>query len=566
MPHGLDFDRQGGDLTGSRLGLDIGTPTVQAPPPIAVEPVRANLATDPISSFSAGDKLRFALASGLGGMGGGKNTFLSARGASIKAKAAKEEADRARDIKILETMIKGANAINGTKGFTQKLALRDTIAKQLDNINPEAANSFRELADSPSITEILSNPTKAEELGGIQNVLSLFEGTVEEKSALKESIIEQNRAPIHDKILKLQSEFPDEIQLDINKDGVTTSAEAGVWVKRHHENKKIPEHLKLTPTEMEIFQFDEFEDDLASAFGVRTRAAITGAQEKGLIEVTNAQGELAFATEEQVRSDPTLKPVAKKPLVQFGGEKKSEALFQSLVKRRDVLTEQASNARTQKTVALQMRQTAERVATGVGAETLVDLKSLGGTLARVMGSEQLAKKIQDTGDAEVLRSLNARAVTAIIREEKQGQVSNAERATWTKSLPGLATSKGGNIAMSHMMDAQATSKIEEAAFIDAVTNQVANGSRGSDIGASQAFTAYVNDLPRTKGAGDEIRHIDDNQNLWRYYLQGQPSKWLFPGGDFTLKEVEAVAAQNGLTAREFLSIADRKGTLRGVIQ
>ena len=557
MADGLEFNGQGGALTGS--GLDLGAGPTAAPKAVDIR-------ADPISDFGTLDKLKFLLAGSLGGLGGGRNTFLASRDAKIKSNLAKEEAASKRDIKILETMIKGATVINGTKGISQKLALRESLAKQLDKIDPEAANSFREIADSPSLTEIISNPAQAEALGGLQKVLALFDGTADEKSELKVSLIEQNRPSIHSKILQLQNEFPDEIKLDINKDGVTTSAEAGVWAKNHIENKKIPEHLKLTLAEVEIFQFDEFEEDLASAFGVRTREAITGAQEKGLIRAVNSKKEVVFATEEQLRSDPTLKPEPKAPLVQFGSNKKSEALFDSLVKRRDVLTEQASNARTQKTLAKQMLQTAERVATGVGTESLTDLKSFGATVARLMGSDALANQIQDTGDEEVLRSLNARAVSTLIRNEKQGQVSNAERATFQKSLPGLATSRSGNIAMSHMIDAQATSKIEEASFIESVTNLVANGSRTSDIGANKAFNDYINELPRTKGEGSDIRHIDDNQSLWRYYLEGKPSKWLFPGGEFTMEQINAVAKQNNLTAREFLAIADRKGTLRGVIQ
>jgi len=556
VANGLDLRRNGGELTGGGLGLGLDStePAV---------PKRTDLLSAPISDFSGKDKLRFLLASTLGGA-----NFLGRRDATIKANTAQEEAKRKQDIKILETMIKGASAINGTKGFTQKLALRDSLAKQLDRIDPEAANSFRELADSPSVTEIVSTPALAEQFGGMQRVLSAFEGSDDEKSALKSDIVEQNRAGINDKILRLQSEFPTEVNLDLNDDGVATSAEAGVWVKRHHESKKIPDSLKLTPTEMEVFQFDEFEEDLASMFGVRTRKAITGAQEKGLIRATNKAGELVFATEEQLRSDPTLKPEPKAALIkqQFGGQKKDEALFNSLVERRDVLIEQASNASTQKNLAQQMRATAERVATGTGTETITDLKSFGGTVARLLVSDALGKKIQDTDKEEVLRSLNAQGVSALIRNEKQGQVSNAERATFQKSLPGLGTSQSGNIAMSHIIEAQATSKIEEAAFIDSVTNQVANGGRDSDIGANKAFSDYVNEIPRTKGDGENIRLVDDNQSLWRYYLNGRPSKWLFPGGEMTMKDIQAVAQQNNLTVREFLAIADRKGTIRGVIQ
>lgn len=556
----LDLGRRGGDLTGS--SLDLGRPG-------APEPVRApsiDIGVDPIADFAFRDKLKFLLFSGLGGMGGGTNTFLAKRQSNIRAREERAAAEKDRGIKILEVMIKGANAINGTAGFTQKLALRDSIVKQLSSVDPRAGASFKEIADSPSITEIISDPKKAEFFGGLQKVLTLFEGSPDEKSALKRSIIEQNRGAIHDKILRLQGDFPNEVKLDLNADGITTHTEAMVWVRRHHESKKIPDSLKLTPTEMEVFQFDEFEDDLASAFGVRTRKAVSGAQEKGMVRAVNSEGESVFATEEQLRLDPGLKPEPKAPLVQFGENKKSEALFGSLVKRRDALTDQASSARTQKNVALQMRATAERVASGVGVETIVNLQSFGSTLARVAGMDNLAEEIQVTGDAEVLRSLNARAVSTVIRSEKQGQVSNAERATIQKSLPGLATSKSGNIAMSHILDAQATSKIEEAAFIDTITNQVANGKRGSDIGANQAFTDYVNDLPRTKGDGEDIRHIDDKQSLWRYYIDGKPSKWIFPGGDFTLKEIEEVAQQQGLTTREFLAVAERKGTIQGVIQ
>lgn len=560
MPH-LDFGGTGGELTGS--GLDFNRPDTSTRVPVT-PPVNIN--ADPISGFSGVDKLKFLVASGLGGMGGGQNTFLAGRQSNIKAIQASEQAKKARDIKILEVMIKGANAINGTKGFTQKLALRKSISKQLEDIDPEAATSFREISDSPSITEIVSDPKKAELFGGLQTVLTQFEGTPAERSTLKQTIIEQNRAAIHDKLFKLRDRFPEETNMDVNEDGVATATEARVWVKRHHESKKIPDNMKLTPAEMEVFQFDEFEEDLAATFGVRTRKAVAGAQEKNMVRAINKQGETVFATEEQLRTDPTLKPEPRAPLVSFGGEKKSEALFESLVKRRDTLLDQASNARTQKNLALQMRETAERVATGVGTETVVNLKSFGGTIARLLGSDVLANKIQTEGDAEVLRSLNTRGVSTLIKDEKQGQVAVAERTNWSRSLPGLANSKSGNIAISHMMSAQATSKIEEAAFIESITDSVANRSKRSDLGSSQAFTDYITDLPWTKGVGEDIRHVDDGQKLWRYYLDGRPSKWMFPGKDFTMAEIKVEADKHGLTTREFLAIADRKGVIRGVIQ
>jgi hypothetical protein len=563
-----------GDVTAGNLGFTsqlpeqkITQPDVQQPeapeaetppaPPLDVKvPAtgqRPQLSTleKPFSEFTPGDYIKFALGSGLMAMGGQSAVALKQRTMAAKAQHNQEVSD---------FMVRGLNAVKDIKDPERREKAGRAIAARIAKIGGlQAAQSFNDIFQEPAVQGVIFSPETIQEFGSVKRAMAARNN---DPKAFRSRAITANIGTIESELLKLRETNPNVAKMDSNENGVITSAEARNWVRQRVKNGDTD----LTLEHMNVIQMPEFEPFLADIFDARTTKATAGAQEKDMKRAINREGKLVFVTEEQLRRDKSLTPEAKKPLVQFGTDKKSEALFDSLVKRRDDLRQQASVAMDQIDVARKMRETAQRIQTGVGTETISDLKSGAATLARLAGADSLASKIDDPNltDAETLRALNTQAASAFLSSEKGGQISNAERQMAKRTVPGLTTTQAGNIALSHLMEGKATAQVEEAAFIDAVTEQVALGRRASDTGAQKAFHDYVNDIPRTTGEGATIRHVDDGQSLWRYYLDGRPKKWIFPGGEFTLDQVKEQAKKLGIPLRQFLGAADRKGSIQGV--
>lgn len=555
----VDEQRQGGDLSGGDLKLtsQIQQPEEMRPPKPEALPTGIKAAPEkplgilekPFSEFTTGDKWLWALKSGL--MGGNA------------AIAQKRQVMAARDTQskeVTDLIIRGLNAVKDIENVDTRVKAGQAIAQRLAKIGgASAAQSFLEVFDEPAVQGVLFSPETIREFGSVHKAMAARE---ENPKEFRSRAITANIGTIEQELLRLRETDPNIAKMDSNKNGVLTSSEARNWVRKRIQNNDT----NLTFEHMDVIQMPEFEPFLADIFEARTTKATGKAQEKDLVRAIDRQGKLVFVTEEELRQDRSLTPEPKKPLVQFGSEKKEEALFESLVKRRDDLREQASAAQSTVSLARTMRDTAMQVMTGTGVETVANLKSAGATIARIAGAENLAKQLEDPNvtNAETLRGLNSRAVSAMIASERSGSTSNAERQKFERAAAGLATTQGGNIALSHIMEAMGTSKVEEAAFFDSVTEQVARGQRLSDVGAQKAWSDYVNDLSYTKGNGANIRFTGSDQNLWRYYLNGRPEKWVFPGGDLTIKQIETIAAAQGLTVRELLSAADKKGTIQGV--
>lgn len=562
----------GGALTGGSLGLAGQQPQPQqpvapAPPPIpqagppptpqaAPKPPPQSLLTKPFDQFSTGDKLKFALASGLMAMGG--QSAMAARQQAMQRRGA---AMAAHEEEVNDLMIRGLNAVKDIEDPEMRDRAGEAIAKRLAEVGgASASESFTDIFTEPAVQNVLFSPETIQEFGTIKRAIAAKQADPKE---FRQRAIAANIGSLERELLRLRETSPDTVKMDANKNGVITASEARNWVRKRMDKKDT----NLTPAQMNIVEMPEFEPFLADMFDARTSAATTKAQEKDLRRAINRQGKLVFATEEELRRDRSLVPEPKKPLVQFGSEKREQALFESLIKRRDTLREQAQGGQQTIGLAHTMRDTAIQIQTGRGTETLSDIKSLGATIARLAGADNLAAKIADTDveNAEVLRSLNSQAVQAFIASgPRQGSISNEDRRKYEKVAPGLATTQGGNIALSHIMEAMGTSKTEESAFIDRITEQVARGERDSDIGSQAAFQAYVTDLPYTKGDGVDIRFVGSDTNLWRFYLNGRPKQWLFSGGELTIDEIKQIAKDQGLTARELLLRADKKGTIQGV--
>lgn len=273
MARGLNFGRDGGELTGSGLGLE-------GPP----EPAPVSIGSSPISEFSGMDKLKFILASGLGGMGGGPNTFLASRNAAIKAQTAKGEAEEKRNIKIVEMFITAGNSARGIKDTRKRIAFNKGIAERLGKIDPEARKSWEIFADEPSVVDLATNPARAEDLkaaGGLSVVLPQLDGTPAENKALRNTVAGIHRSVIHEKIRVLKDEFSKELTFDANKDGDITEREIASWSVRHEANKNIPEANKLDINELNVFNSDVFEEDRSVLFDIKTRAGVVASLEKG---------------------------------------------------------------------------------------------------------------------------------------------------------------------------------------------------------------------------------------------------------------------------------------------
>lgn len=554
--------RQGGDITGGDLRL-VSPEAVTPPPPATAQrpavslpqgvptpPQRSpSLLEKPFSDFTTGDRLKFALKSGLMGPQ-----------AALAQKQAVMGARQAQAQEVSNLMIKGLNAVKDIDDVTTRLRAGKAIASRIAKIGgADAAQSFVEIFEEPAVQGVIFSPETIQEFGSVQRAMAARE---ENPKEFRARAITANIGTLEQELLRLRETDPNLAKMDTNENGVLTSAEARSWVRKRIQNKDT----NLTLEHMNVIQMPEFEPFLADIFDARTTSATTKAQQKDMVRAIDPQGKLVFVTEEELRRDRRLTPEPKQPLVKFGSDKRNEALFNSLVKRRDDLRQQASTAQTTIGLSRTLRDTAMQVQTGTGVETVAGLKSLGATAARIAGAPELATRLEDPNltNAETLRSLNARAVSEMIRSERSGSTSNEERRKFAQAAPGLATTQGGNIAISHIMEALGTSKVEEAAFFDKITEQVAQGQRLSDVGAQKAFTDYANDMPYTKGEGSQIRFTGGEANLWRYYLNGRPDRWIFPGGAFSLDQIKPVAESQGLTIREFLQAAERKGTLQGV--
>lgn len=562
MPVG-DFNlnlRDGGDLTGGSVSgdsLNLGAQPADAPnlpsrlqtPAPAPPTRRPSLLEKPFEEFSTGDKLLWGLKSGL--MGAGQAQAQKQEVMSAKARHFQQ---------VTDLMIKGLNAVKNIEDVDQRARAGAALSKRIAAVGgASAAQSFKEIFDEPAVQDVIFSPETIQEFGSVQKAMAAREDDPKEFRA---RAVTANIGTIEEELLRLRETNPKLVQIDTNENGVVTSSEARSWVRKRIKAGDTNLSLK----HMNVIEMPEFEPFLADIFEARTTTATAKAQEKDLQRAITREGKLVFVTEEEIRRDRSLTPEPKKPLVQFGGEKKDEALFDSLVKYRDDLRQQASGAQQSISLARTMRDTATRIQTGTGTETVADIKSTIGTIARIAGQDSIAEAVQNPAlqDMETLRSLNSSAVSAMIRSEKAGSVSNEERRKFELQAPGLATTQGGNIALSHIMEAMGTSKVEEAAFVDSVTEQVARGQRRSDVGAQQAFRDYTRDLPYTKGDGSQIRFVDDGQKLWRYYLNGRPEKWVFPGGEFTIEEIKSKADSLGMSVREFLATADRKKTIHRV--
>lgn len=553
--------RDGGDLTGSSLSagdsLNLGAPppaeapnlpsSLRSPAPAPREP---SLLEKPFAEFSTGDKLLWGLKSGLMG--------------AQQAQAQKQEVmtAKARHFQqVTDLMIKSLNVVKNIEDVEQRARAGQALAKRIGAVGgASAAQSFQEIFDEPAVQDVIFSPETIQEFGSVQRAMAARENDPKEFRA---RAVTANIGTIEEELLRLRETNPKLVRMDTNENGVITSSEARSWVRQRISAGDTNLSLK----HMNVIEMPEFEPFLADIFEARTTTATAKAQQKDLQRAITREGKLVFVTEEELRKDRSLTPEPKQALVQFGGEKKEEALFESLVGHRDNLRQQASAAQQTISLARTMRDTATRIQTGVGTETVANLKSAIGTIARIAGQDSIAKAVQDPNlqDMETLRSLNAQAVSAMIKSERSGSTSNEERRKFELRAPGLAVTQGGNVALSHIMEALGTSKVEEAAFIDAITEQVARGHRRSDVGAQQAFQDYVTDIHYTRGDGAEIRFVDDGQKLWRYYLNGRPKVWKFAGGaKYTMEKIKADAEELGLSVREFLASNDQLGKIVGV--
>lgn len=550
------FAREGVSLRPDNLD-DLSTPeqVISAPAPAVAAEKLPLLLREP---ENIGDRFKQGLIAAGMAFGGDTQAFSRARERGLNNLQAIEAAKTRQAEAVFDDVVTGLNVVQGIDDPAQKLKVAKIISQQLNQRDSQAGTLFMDVADDPADTQIMVDPKMAQLLGGPFQAMKFRR---EHRKEFNEFKIDLHKDAILDKLFNLFSEEPDKRKIDVNRDGQIQAADVLTWIKRNPNNS-------LSLEQQSVLSLTAFEPLLGQIFGAQTQTATVDEQKATLKKAVDNTGQLVFATETQIKSDPSLRPAPSSPLVQFGANKKEEVIFESFVKRRDELREKTPGARQQRSLALQLRQSAADVSSGVGTESFLKLQSLTGTLLRVAGMDTLATQTDalsgGRGDREVLRSNTGRAVTAIIQTEKGGPVSDSERKGFREAVPSLANSPSGNVAMSHIMETFAVATLEEFQFIDAVTEQIAAGTRITDIGADKALSDYVNDLPRTKGSGESIRFIDDGQDLWQHYINGRPKKWLFRGGEATLEQIRADAAKFDLTAREFLAKASKKGSLLGV--
>ncbi len=246
------------------------------------------------------------------------------------------------------------------------------------------------------------------------------------------------------------------------------------------------------------------------------------------------------------------------------GDKRETKLFESAIKRRDTLRTEATAARQTQQLALTAREAAQRAQTGVGAEKVSELQSFARTIAEITGNPELASQIE-TGDEEVMRSINEELLLSLISSERAGKASSTDTAIMRRALPGLANSEQGNIAMTNIIEATAIGKQEESSFYATVLDEWNSGLRSSDLGADKAYSEYVSDLPRLTGEGANVSVVNDGRDLWKYYLDGRPKSFNFQNGEaVSVARLKQEAKKEEVSFREYLSALDSAGVIKGV--
>lgn len=240
-----------------------------------------------------------------------------------------------------------------------------------------------------------------------------------------------------------------------------------------------------------------------------------------------------------------------------------DAVTKGFLERRAELVEGLPDTRNSLINADQMIRLSETATTGTGAEVLTGIVDAGVTGLRFLGLEKEATRLATkVSDSQQLDLFNINELAPILIKNARG-LTEKEGEKIRKKFAGITTSRERNITAGHLMKANVLEKRDETFFFDAVAGDITGGGRKSSAGVEAAFDAYSRDLPRFNS--DTLRSSADEQQLWKYYANGRPKSWTIRGqGDFTLKQMKAVAAQEGLSIRELIAEMDADGDILGV--
>tara|TARA_S200002703_G_C3788758_1_gene243354 strand:- start:479 stop:1825 length:1347 start_codon:yes stop_codon:yes gene_type:complete len=244
------------------------------------------------------------------------------------------------------------------------------------------------------------------------------------------------------------------------------------------------------------------------------------------------------------------------------GDKSNEAFFKADIERRSELRTKASSGREKVSLAGRIRDFAPLVQSGIGAETIGDVKSVFRTGLSLAGLEGLANKV-DTLNEETLRGFAGKAIMPYI--EAQGKsFSDADRKATAKIIPGLSNSPEGNVQLANLMEASGLVEQEEFNFFEEKLDRVRRGDAQSTTGTDRAFSQYIQDVSRLKRDGNVLTTVNDGRDLWKYWLDGRPSAFVLQNGKTpSISDLKQVAEDSGQTLRELLGELDSSGLIVG---
>tara|TARA_S200002703_G_C3789904_1_gene243772 strand:- start:479 stop:1819 length:1341 start_codon:yes stop_codon:yes gene_type:complete len=244
------------------------------------------------------------------------------------------------------------------------------------------------------------------------------------------------------------------------------------------------------------------------------------------------------------------------------GDKSNEAFFKADIERRSELRAKAAAGREKVSLAGRIRDFAPLVQSGVGAETIGDVKSVFRTGLSLAGLDGLANKV-DTLNEETLQSFAGKAIMPYI--EAQGKsFSDADRKATAKIIPGLSNSPEGNVQLANLMEASGLVEQEEFNFFEEKLDRVRRDDAQTTTGTDRAFSQYIQDVPRLKREGNVLTTVNDGRDLWKYWLDGRPSAFVLQNGKTpSLSDLKQVAEDSGQSLRELLGELDSSGLIVG---